>query len=275
MTQSLIKPALAFLGTHGQRCGTDRFELLAAIDETGTISAAAKKVGLSYKAAWDAVNALNNLFSAPLVVKQTGGKHGGGCRVTDEGRKALEAHRRLSQTLQTLLLEFEKNLNSKEITNFSASAFLGTPSMKTTARNHFRGTIRKITKGAVSAEICIQISPTNELIAIITNPSVDKLELAEGKEVYALIKASSPILMSAPVLMAENEGIRTSARNYLVGTVQYIDHGAVNAEVVIDLADGKTLTSIITEASAETLEIKEGQKICALIKSSHIILAVE
>ncbi|WP_324778107.1 winged helix-turn-helix domain-containing protein, partial [Ralstonia pickettii] len=58
--------------------GRGRIELLAAIGQTGSITAGAKAVGLSYKAAWDAIDTMNNLAGEPLVVRTTGGKGGGG-----------------------------------------------------------------------------------------------------------------------------------------------------------------------------------------------------
>jgi molybdenum-dependent DNA-binding transcriptional regulator ModE len=56
--------------------GDTRIRLLEAIDRYGSISQAAKAVPLSYKAAWDAVDAMNNLAEAPLVERSVGGKHG-------------------------------------------------------------------------------------------------------------------------------------------------------------------------------------------------------
>ncbi|WP_394699123.1 winged helix-turn-helix domain-containing protein [uncultured Cohaesibacter sp.] len=87
-----IRPVLSFLDKAGHRASEERFRLLSEIDKAGSISAAAKEIGVSYKGAWDAVHALNNLFSSPLVVAQPGGRKGGGAVLTDEGRKALVAH---------------------------------------------------------------------------------------------------------------------------------------------------------------------------------------
>ena len=57
-------------------------DLLASVGDTHSISAAAKAVGLTYKAAWDAVEAMNNLAERPLVERSVGGKGGGGTRLT-------------------------------------------------------------------------------------------------------------------------------------------------------------------------------------------------
>jgi molybdate transport repressor ModE-like protein len=61
---------------------------LEAIDRRGSISQAAKDVDLSYKAAWDAVDAMNNLAEQPLLIRAIGGQHGGGSYLTAHGREA-------------------------------------------------------------------------------------------------------------------------------------------------------------------------------------------
>src|SRR3546814_18359766 len=67
------------LRSHDKNWGSERrMSLLAAIGTEGSITAAAKKVGLSYKAAWDAVDAMNNLAGEALVVRTTGRQRGGG-----------------------------------------------------------------------------------------------------------------------------------------------------------------------------------------------------
>ena len=54
--------------------GKNRIDLLAQIDATGSITAAARAVGMSYKGAWDAIDAMNNLAGEPLVLRAAGGK---------------------------------------------------------------------------------------------------------------------------------------------------------------------------------------------------------
>ena len=63
--------------------------------------------------------------------------------------------------------------------------------MKLSARNTLPGTIRKIEMGAVNAQVTIEVAPAINVVAIITVDAVENLSLAEGKRVYAVIKASS------------------------------------------------------------------------------------
>lgn len=66
--------------------------------------------------------------------------------------------------------------------------------MKLSARNVLKGTITKVTRGAVNSEVVIRLASGTEIVSIITNASVDNLGLKENKEAYAVIKASSVML---------------------------------------------------------------------------------
>ncbi len=262
-------PTLAFTGADGAWAGDERFALLDAIDRLGSISAAAKEVGLSYRAAWDAVNALNNLFPKLLVVKQPGGKRGGGALVTAEGRHALAAHHRLSQSLTDMLADFTASLGDDSTVSFSATPWIWSLLMKTSARNTFFGVISNVKSGPINAEVTIRISEETEITAITTNKSALRLGIYPGREAFALIKANIPILMP------EEAMVRTSARNRICGEILSVEKGEVNADVVLDIGGGKTLSAIVTDDSVEELDLKPGQRMCALIKASQIIIGIE
>jgi molybdate transport system regulatory protein len=87
----------------GAFLGDRRIRLLEAIDRYGSITQAAKAVPLSYKAAWDAVDAMNNIAEETLVERSTGGLHGGGTRLTDYGRRLISMYRALEQESQLVL----------------------------------------------------------------------------------------------------------------------------------------------------------------------------
>ena len=140
--------------------------------------------------------------------------------------------------------------------------------MKTSARNQFLGRVTRVTPGAVNSEVVLDIGGGTELVAVVTRESADNLGLAPGVEAYALVKAPW-------VILTPDDGLRTSARNRLCGTVARCTGGAVNAEVVLELAGGKTIAAIVTNDSVKTLGLVPGSRACALIKASHIILAVD
>jgi molybdopterin-binding protein len=69
--------------------------------------------------------------------------------------------------------------------------------------------------------------------------------------------------------------MKFSARNVLKGKVKSVTHGPVSAEVVITLASGVDVTSVITESAAKELELKAGSAVYAVIKASNVIVAVD
>ncbi len=83
--------------------GPGRAELLSAIAETGSISKAAKKMGMSYKKAWEMVDALNTLTARPVVIPQAGGDKGGGSILTAEALQLIEYHRQLRERFARFL----------------------------------------------------------------------------------------------------------------------------------------------------------------------------
>jgi molybdate transport system regulatory protein len=74
------------------RLGPGKMELLAAIAETGSIAAAGRRLGMSYRRAWLLTDALNAMFAEPCVKTATGGSHGGGSVLTPFGRQLLAAY---------------------------------------------------------------------------------------------------------------------------------------------------------------------------------------
>lgn len=241
----------------------DHLELLERIDTSGSISAAATAMGMSYKAAWQAVETINNLSHEPLVVRQPGGSTGGGTCLTEYGRRMVATYRRLEQEWAAVPAALSQTLNDFDQYYRMSRRF----DMQTSARNQFLGTVKTLTKGAVNAEVILDIGNGAELAAIITNDSAEHLALEVGTDAYALIKAQW-------IILAVDQNIKTSARNCLTGTVVRCQEGAVNAEVVIELPGGKTVASIITNESVHILELKVGMRASALIKASHIILAI-
>jgi molybdate transport system regulatory protein len=81
--------------------GPGKADLLDAIAETGSISAAARRMGMSYRRAWLLVQTMNDCFKRPLVEAVKGGKEGGGARLTDLGDQVLTRYRRLARETAT------------------------------------------------------------------------------------------------------------------------------------------------------------------------------
>jgi len=90
--------------------GPGKADLLRAIQRTGSISAAARELDMSYRRAWLLVDTMNQCFKAPLVETLTGGSHGGGARVTELGeevlRRYLDMEAKAARSVERELAEF-------------------------------------------------------------------------------------------------------------------------------------------------------------------------
>lgn len=237
--------------------------LLGSLETAGSITAAAKAAGLSYKAAWDAIDAMNNLAGKTLVATTVGGKGGGGTRLTAHGRELLAAYSAVSEEQERFLAKINSDLGRAK----RSLPVLGRLSMRTSARNQWSGTVRKIRRGAVNDEIDIELPGRDRIAAVITRESTENLGLEVGREVMVLVKASS-------VMIGKSGGspLRLSARNQLAGKIARVTPGAVNTEVVIALSGGNTIAAVITDISAQELELAVGQKAVAIFKASSVIV---
>lgn len=240
-----------------------RVHLLEAIDRHGSIQKAAKELGLSYKTAWDAVNSMNNLCDQPLVLREVGGRRGGGSQLTEHGRNMIKLFRAVETEYQRALDKMGGNLANMRNFNRLLNRF----SMKTSARNQFHGTVTALIQGPVNFEVRMRLDDWNEIVAVVTNESADNLELRVGMEIIALVKAPS-------VLLYTDTQVKVSTRNKLWGTVYDLQIGPVNAEVTVVLPSGKAVIAVVTRESCEELGLTVGMPVCAAFKSSSVILAV-
>lgn len=240
-------------------------DLLASLQTEPSITAAAKAVGLSYKAAWDAIATMNNLAGQVLVERSVGGKGGGGARLTAQGVRLVETFRAVEQENT----RFVERVN-RRVRDQADLKSLGRMSLMTSARNHFVGKVTRITRGAVNDEVELKLPGGEKIVAVVTHESTETLGLKKGVEAIALIKASW-------IIVAVEDGsapVKLSARNRLSGVVHSLSAGAVNTEVVIQLQGGASVAAIVTKASAKSLGLAPGKPASAIFKASSVILGV-
>lgn len=246
---------------NGQRIGNSkRITLLENIRRFGSITQAAKAVPMSYKAAWDAIDAMNNLAPEPLVLRQTGGQGGGNSVLTAFGEAFLNYYHTMQQRHQQLIRQLEADADN------SHHGLWQKMNLDLSADNQLAGRISQIIEGAVNNEVHLQLSNGQELVAILTRHSCEQMELAVGVDALALIQASA-IMLARP-----NPNLQISARNQLIGQIRHIDTGAVNSVITVDLGAAVSLTASITRHSAQTMQLKNEDKIMLLIKAPNIII---
>lgn len=249
----------------GQHFGSDdRMRLLACIADCGSISQAAKAVPMSYKTAWDAIDAMNTLAGAPLVERVAGGKGGGGTRLTARGQQLLANYR----TLQGEHQAFMRQLAAQAGGLADDYVLIRRMAMKSSARNQFLGTVFSVKEGVVNDEVTLLTSGGLHIVATVTRESRDSLGLAPGVAAFALVKASSVIIAT------DTAGARFSARNQLAGRVARVIPGAVSTEVTLALPGGASVAATITHDSGEALALLPGQPALALFKASSVIVAI-
>jgi molybdate transport system regulatory protein len=244
--------------------GRERIALLEAVMEHKSITKAAEISGFSYKTAWDAVNAINNLLPRPAFVTRTGGSHGGGAEITDEGRRLIRAFRRLEEKLNRISvaiakegLEHEKDL-----------LFWGV-GLKLSVRNAFFCEVIKITSAKVNVEVKLEASPGFVITAGVTNASVNELGLVPGRHCVAMVNAASILVAQ------ESPAVRISARNKVPGVVIGRTDDETASEITIGGDGGKTITAVVTREGADAAGAKIGAQVLAIFKTSHVILAAD
>ncbi|MEB0048043.1 MULTISPECIES: TOBE domain-containing protein [unclassified Pseudomonas] len=206
-----------------------RIALLQHIAEQGSITRAAKSAGLSYKAAWDAIDELNNLAHKPLVERSVGGKGGGGAKLSSEGERVLRLYKKL-QALQAQVLEAAEEASDLDL--------LGRLMLRTSARNQLHGKVATIESQGHNDRIRLELAEGLSIHAHITHDSTLRLALQTGTEVVALIKAGW-------LEVWDIDHVETVGNNCLKGTIEAIlDAENGPSEVRIALSNGLILCAL-------------------------------
>lgn len=245
------------------RVSLERIALLEAIGELGSISGAARRLRLSYKGAWDAVQALNNLFDIPLVEASPGGRAGGAARLTPRGQAVLQALKRVSDEISATLLKLEG-----QITDDHPGDLLWSFGMKTSARNALRGTVREVQPEGVSARVVLRVADGLDIIALVTRRSLEELQLASDRPAIALIKASFIRLTGGPAAPG-------CPANQFQGRIIGREDDGETCEITLEIAAGKTLIATTELEIAERERLAPGAPVSAFVEPSQVILAVE
>lgn len=235
-----------------------RIDILRRIAQVGSISEAARGAGVSYKAAWQAVETLSNLAGAPLLEKAVGGSGGGGAVLTPAGQQVLDGAALLAQARARALAELQRSTPS------SASAGLGLAALglRTSMRNHLPCTVRSRRALAGSVQVRLDLGGKASLVARITRESEQLLGLAPGLSVLALCKATA--VQIAPAFPAQ-DGV-----NVLPGVVTRLSRAGRGGEVSMQLASGQQLVGFTQDGSA----LKPGQPCMARIDAAAVVIGL-
>jgi molybdate transport system regulatory protein len=237
-----------------------RIELLHAIEEHGSISKAAKAVPMSYKSAWEAVDAMNSLSPEPIVFRETGGKDGGGTTITPYGTQLLENYALLKEEHTRFLARLS------ELTDIESGAFktIGRLAMQISARNQIQAEVVSVMCGDVNAKIHLKLKSGQKLISTITKDAVENLHIEEKQTVIAIFKSTSVILSD---LMEENTN-----ENLVKGIVSKIEKDTENVKVLVSIGNHDTIVSVMPVEVLEKMELSQGSSVTAMIKANDIMI---
>ena len=253
----------------GHASGDKRVEILRLIGSSGSISQAAREAGVSYKAAWQAVDTLTNLAGAVLVERAVGGTGGGGAGLSGAGLQLLAVADALAQARGRVLDRLQPN--GSGLPSFSQLT------LRTSMRNQLpcrvqgldvAGHIVRVTlalpMGAEAAE-----AAGTWLVARITRESAELLALQPGLAVIALCKATA-VLVRGMAGVSVARGKAGAAGNSLGGRAVRVSRGETGDEVALRLDSGLQLVGVASPASG----IRVGSRVAASLDEAALVVAL-
>ncbi|ROZ76577.1 TOBE domain-containing protein [Ramlibacter sp. WS9] len=244
-------------GALGHAAADKRLEILRQVGQGGSISQAARVAGVSYKAAWQALDTLSNLAGAALVERAVGGAGGGGARLTPAGEQLLSAARELEQTRAQVLTRIAGRGGA--LVPAPGLAALG---LRTSMRNQLPCVVKSLRAQAGAMRVELSLADGTSLFSRITRESAQLLGLVPRQDVLALCKATAVgVALTAPAV---------PGRNLLPGIVSRASRAASGGEVALALAGGLQLIGFAGPASG----LKVRASAVAWIEESAVAIAL-
>ncbi len=241
----------------GHESTDKRIDILRRIGEGGSISEAARRAGVSYKAAWQAIETLGNLAGTPMVAKAVGGSGGGGAVLTPAGRQVLEAAALLDEARDKVLALLEPGARGGR-----GGPGLAAMALRTSMRNQMPCVVKALSTTGSLVRVALELPGGGLLYARITRESAQLLQLKPGLHVLALCKATA-VRVAARIVAAES-------RNVVVGTVSRASRSVPGGELALRLEGGMSLVGF----SEEGRQLKVGQPAMASIEESGVVVAI-
>jgi molybdate transport system regulatory protein len=250
----------------GHEVADKRLDILRRIGQAGSISEAARGAGVSYKAAWQALDTLSNLAGAPLVERTVGGSGGGGAQLTALGTQLLQAadtlHALREQALAQLTLP---QANTSQPTRRPAPQ-LAALSLRTSMRNQLPCQVVRLTRSGQTTRVHLSLADGSPLVSRITRASAELLGLSANVQVLALAKATSVTVIAHDAALPSLD----NASNHLNGVVTRLTRASAGDEVVLTLPSGLNLVGFAPSG----LRLAKGQPAVAKLEESAVVLAI-
>jgi molybdate transport system regulatory protein len=259
MTQA---PAEALLRAFDYGQADKRLEVLRHIAQGASISQAARNAGISYKAAWQAIDTLTNLCGVALVDRTVGGAGGGGARITPQGLALLAMAQELSLARQQVLASFDGKAH-----------LAGGLGLRTSMRNQLPCEVlacEALAQGDPMVRIALRTPGGTLIESAVTQESADLLGLAPGQHVLVLCKATAVAIQAGSVPTAG-----PVITNRLAGRVNRISRGRGRDEVVLTL-DGDPFKGQYQWVgfAAHPFRARKGQRAWATVPESALVIGL-
>jgi len=244
------KNALPLAEVLGHEASDKRIDILRRIGQAGSISEAARGAGVSYKAAWQALETLTNLAGTPLVDKAVGGSGGGGAVLTAAGHQVLQAAQAMAAARAQVMAQLATGGKAP------GSAVLA---LRTSMRNQLPCTVQAVQKMGGQVRVELWLANAQVLHARITAVSAQLMGLKTGLDVLAMCKATA-------VHIVPNNA-REGTSNVLTGQVSRSSRNA-GAEVTLQLSEGIHLVGF----AADAWKPARGQAALAVFDESSLVI---
>ena len=265
MPKPVRPPAVSFAAALGHASGDMRIEILRLIARSGSISQAGRDAGVSYKAAWQAVDTLTNLAGVALVERAVGGAGGGGARITAAGLQLLAAADALAQARSEVLGRLEQAGAAQDAVLSPAFSRL---SIRTSMRNQLPCTVQALEGQGQIVLVRLQLADGSALASRITMESAELLALRPGQPVLALCKATAVIVGRASGAGRWRSG--TSRFNLLPGKATRVSRGDSGDEVAAAIDAGLQLVGFAPPGS----RLRAGSRVLLAVDEAALVIAL-
>lgn len=249
------KPLLALNSALSHASADKRVDILRLVARSGSISQAGREAGVSYKAAWQAIDTLTNLAGVALVESAVGGAGGGGARITPAGLQLLAAADELAQARSQVLARLQEG---------GAQKALAPLSIRTSMRNQLPCQVRALEGQGRIVRVRLALADGSVLASRITRESAELLGLQEGLPVYALCKATAVSVRRAADAPSKGQS------NRLTGRAGRVSRGESGDEVAATLDAGLQLVGFAPAASG----LRAGSRVVMAVEESAVVIAL-
>ena len=236
-----------------------RIALLRQVANTGSISQGAKLAGISYKAAWDAINEMNTTMPEPVVSSEKGGKGGGGAKLTEFGERLLKVYSITSQVQEMAL----SALLDDSVDMHSLLDVMAHFSLTTSARNQLTGRIHSIEPLGLNDSLKVTLAGGQQIQISVTHASFERLQLALDQSILLLFKA--------PAVTANRYACQSAGQNCVSGHLLSVTELADKAELAIEIGGKEIIYSVMPLADIQTLNV--GEPCFACFDATQVIVA--